>query len=58
VGDSVGRGVGEDPPEGVGTIDGGGVGLIFGDIVVAGFAVVTDIVGRSVVFGSVAFVVG
>ena len=59
VGNFVGRGVGEDPPEVVGTLDGGGVGLVFGDNVVAGFAVVTCIVGLTdVVIGWVTFEVG
>ena len=46
VGGKVGGDVGEGPPEGVGTLDEGGVGLIL-----AGFAVVTSIVGLVVVFG-------
>ena len=59
VGNFVGRGVGENPPEVVGTLDGGGVGLVFGDNVVAGFAVVTSIVGLAdVVIAWVAFGVG
>jgi len=48
VGDKFGSGVGKDPP-GVGTLDEGGNGLIFGDVVVAGFAVVPGIVGLAVV---------
>lgn len=61
VGSKFGSGVGKDPPEagGVGTFDDGGNGLIFGDIVAAGFAVVPDTVGLAVVvFVEVVFGVG